>query len=1158
MLFVFMKCLLSLCFAFLSAVVALLKSVGAGTGLTYVITGEALLNDGTALVLYTLFFELVAKFPDHEITAEFIVVYFVKVIIISPLIGIAMGAVSVILIGLANMRHREDDTTIQLAVTFCCAYFSFYVAQRILLVSGVLACCTAGVILSRYAVPRYLKAETIESVWSALEWIGNTLLFFLAGLIIGKLAVLKVAAIDLLYIVVVYLFLVGIRYVIVLILFPALVYSGNGCNNVATAIFVGWSGLRGAVSIALSLSFYQSTLDGSTKASDSDAESLMFLVGGIAALTLLINATSSKWILQKLHLLEEMDISDAVSVVDPHKREYHNPHTKSTVNRNINRKQKETKIMFEYLKKRIRLKVYNLIETTQQQYLADYLDLSFVFRHCSILKNAPEAAFFPVNGNTEAVMENEEPEPHGEDQKEDFESEMDRFSTASMNGEETEEFKSRKLTQSKIDKLLAGLSTKESVAKEDFQLIDKEVELIEQEEPELKKHHSHARENLQSKIVRQRSSIVRRNSKMNFGEHKHEEHETEDEEEAVRPISAPASRMGVLKRKKSIAYNDFIQTRLRSLSTIQRYGGPEEFESFPRDGENAPIEKPRRNTLVKFQSMDAFPRPEGKAKEASDDEQIGDHKDRKKQKKRSTMTTTTTDSSYGPIVSHDTDGLLSHQESKKEEEDVSTPHPSVVPFSHRFDQQKKQKEKEMEEVQQIIKEEENESFEGFEEDCDEHEAISGGRERGQMTKELANDSESHDASFQSLDLPLELEKTKELIENQEEIDSSPTPSTEKRLSETIDLSPNKLLSFRLLHNIIYYDLLITMRKVFFEVLRVNYFKQINSGQLPSKSFAAILLLNSIDISLNKIRTATDKLDDLHILTESHYYLKKLNEKRLENKRNGYSFHNRSHSHHQHPDNDNSRVSDPVSPTAGIGDKHFIHQLHFRGIDDEDSRQQHTSQHKSHHHDQDEDPYHYYSIHLQTVVMVLMAFIEGHEFAQSRIAFYLGETEGIDTPEEDIVINESKQLVLIAKELLLIIYKPILKYIYSKRILFSIFSLQQTLIEQFVVEGIINMKYSELLFDEIHSDIEHLQSLERKKIFSYYYTKFGEGSAKHVDEEKAERRAQTREQPESSSEKFSLNHVRLVPIFGKYFLEYYFEEFLNSYHFMKERCMKLIR
>jgi NhaP-type Na+/H+ or K+/H+ antiporter len=1157
-----------LCFSFLNgfelAVVALLKSVGAGTGLTYVITGEALLNDGTALVLYTLFFELVAKFPDHEITAEFIVVYFVKVIIISPLIGIAMGAVSVILIGLANMRHREDDTTIQLAVTFCCAYFSFYVAQRILLVSGVLACCTAGVILSRYAVPRYLKAETIESVWSALEWIGNTLLFFLAGLIIGKLAVLKVAAIDLLYIVVVYLFLVGIRYVIVLILFPALVYSGNGCNNVATAIFVGWSGLRGAVSIALSLSFYQSTLDGSTKASDSDAESLMFLVGGIAALTLLINATSSKWILQKLHLLEEMDISDAVSVVDPHKREYHNPHTKSTVNRNITRKQKETKIMFEYLKKRIRLKVYNLIETTQQQYLADYLDLSFVFRHCSILKNAPEAAFFPVNGNTEAVMENEEREPAGEghtdDQKEDFESDMERFSTASMNGEETEEYKSRKMTQSKIDKLLAGLSTRESVSREDYQLIDKEMELLQQEEAQKHHHHDNGTEKLQAKIVRQRSSIVRRHSKMNFGG-TDDEHEAKDEE-AVRPISAPLSRAGSLKRKKSIAYNDFIQTRLRSLSTIQRYGGPEEFESFPRDEETAPVEKPRRNTLVKFQSMDAFPRPEGKAKEASDDEQVRTENDNKKKqkKKRSTvMTTTTTDSSYGPLVSNDTDVLLSDQESLKQEEDVSTPHPSVVPFSRRVDLQelKELKEQKFKEEQiQIFKEEEIESIQGFEEDYDEHDAISGAKKH-HIAKDLANDSESHDASYQSLDVPLELEKTRELIENQKEIDSSPTPSTEKRLSETIDLSPHKLLSFRLLHNIIYYDLLITMRKVFFEVLRVNYFKQINSGQLPSKSFAAILLLNSIDISLNKIRTATDKLDDLHILTESHYYLKKLNEKRLENRRNGYSFHD-PHSPH-HKNHFHGTPSEQPSPTAQIGEKHFIHQLHFRGIDDEDSRHP-SSENKHKHNELDEDPYHYYSIHLQTVVMVLMAFIEGHEFAQSRIAFYLGETEGIDTPEEDIVINESKQLVLVAKELLLIIYKPILKYIYSKRILFSIFSLQQALIEQFVVEGIINMKYSELLFDEIHSDIEHLQSLERKKIFSYYYTKFGENSAKQgkVDEEKAERRAQTKEQPESSSEKFSLNHIRLVPIFAKYFLEYYFEEFLNSYHFMKERCTKLIR
>jgi len=75
--------------------VALLKSVGASHGITYLIIGESLMNDGTALVLYGLFSTLVKVNAGPVFSVTDVAVYFLRVIFISPLLGFAFGLFSV-------------------------------------------------------------------------------------------------------------------------------------------------------------------------------------------------------------------------------------------------------------------------------------------------------------------------------------------------------------------------------------------------------------------------------------------------------------------------------------------------------------------------------------------------------------------------------------------------------------------------------------------------------------------------------------------------------------------------------------------------------------------------------------------------------------------------------------------------------------------------------------------------------------------------------------------------------------------------------------------------------------------------------------------------------------------------------------------------------
>jgi NhaP-type Na+/H+ or K+/H+ antiporter len=74
---------------------------------------------------------------------------------------------------------------VQTSITVCCAYLTFFTAQYSAKGSGVLACCGAGLMLSWLAPPLILEPHTLHNIWSFIEWMGNTLIFLLAGLIIG-------------------------------------------------------------------------------------------------------------------------------------------------------------------------------------------------------------------------------------------------------------------------------------------------------------------------------------------------------------------------------------------------------------------------------------------------------------------------------------------------------------------------------------------------------------------------------------------------------------------------------------------------------------------------------------------------------------------------------------------------------------------------------------------------------------------------------------------------------------------------------------------------------------------------------------------------------------------------------------------------------------
>jgi NhaP-type Na+/H+ or K+/H+ antiporter len=231
------------------SVVGMLKSVRGGTTstakLTYLITGESLLNDGAAL---TIFEAIVSKHYDDEMS---VVMFFVRVLLISPLIGIGIGLLTLEVLKKARRRLSIEHNTVQIAVTISCAYMSFFLAQYLLGVSGIISCCAAGILLAWLAPSLILQPEQHEIIWHMMEWVGNTMIFTIAGLIVGKYSGI-VEWNDVWCILIIYITMTLIRALMLSICYPVVSWFHEE-YSFKDIIFSTFGGLRGAISLALVL-----------------------------------------------------------------------------------------------------------------------------------------------------------------------------------------------------------------------------------------------------------------------------------------------------------------------------------------------------------------------------------------------------------------------------------------------------------------------------------------------------------------------------------------------------------------------------------------------------------------------------------------------------------------------------------------------------------------------------------------------------------------------------------------------------------------------------------------------------------------------------------------------------------------------------------------
>ncbi|CAN6727945.1 unnamed protein product [Malus baccata var. baccata] len=278
------------------AVVALLKELGASKKLSTIIEGESLMNDGTAIVVYQLFYQMVLG-KSYDWTA--IIKFLSQVTFGAVGIGLAFGIVSVLWLGFIF-----NDTVIEITLTLAVSYVAYFTAQEGADVSGVLTVMTLGMFYAGVAMTAF-KGESQQSLhhfWEMVAFIANTLIFILSGVVIAEGVLSGENVFDhgksWFYLILLYVYVQVSRFIVVAVSFPLLQYFGYGLDW-KEAIILIWSGLRGAVALSLSLS---KTSDSSALISSDTGVLFVFFTGGIVFLTLIVNGSTTQFILRLLDL----------------------------------------------------------------------------------------------------------------------------------------------------------------------------------------------------------------------------------------------------------------------------------------------------------------------------------------------------------------------------------------------------------------------------------------------------------------------------------------------------------------------------------------------------------------------------------------------------------------------------------------------------------------------------------------------------------------------------------------------------------------------------------------------------------------------------------------------------------------------------------------
>ncbi len=259
------------------AVVTTMRQLSAPPRLVTLIDAESLFNDGTAVLVYAIALGTLSggqDFGDEAVT-----------FVVGIAASVAIGATAGLLI--ARVAALTADHLIELTLTLLAAYGTYVVAD-LLHQSGIISVVVAGIVTGTYGrrVGFSRRArEAIDTVWEFLAFVLTAIAFLLIGLAI-PLRSLNDAALPIAW---------GVVAVLVgraLVVYGLLGGSSRIAHRLGAAPpmpvswlhVMNWTGLRGAVAMALALSLPSNV---------PDRTLLQGTTFGIVLFTLLVQGTTA-------------------------------------------------------------------------------------------------------------------------------------------------------------------------------------------------------------------------------------------------------------------------------------------------------------------------------------------------------------------------------------------------------------------------------------------------------------------------------------------------------------------------------------------------------------------------------------------------------------------------------------------------------------------------------------------------------------------------------------------------------------------------------------------------------------------------------------------------------------------------------------------------
>jgi NhaP-type Na+/H+ or K+/H+ antiporter len=294
------------------AVAALLEEVGAPPRLKTHIAGESLLNDGSAIVFYSIFsqkffYELGIEGFGEDIDFAKGVAMFCQKALGGCAFGIIFGFGILLVLFLLDRRFNKEENVVQVTAVLALAYLNYYVSDFVAHTSGVIATVVAGLIVKFLGRASVNDIHLMDDFFVLVEHILNTILFSLGGVVWGGVIVDNHrngvwTGKDWGYLIALYLILSVIRLFLFVVAYPITVRTGLS-TNWAETMFQVHGGLRGAVGIALAISLDNEVFE-VTPGSDETIYEIWTtqayqMVGGIALITLVSRHSQQKYPFQQ-------------------------------------------------------------------------------------------------------------------------------------------------------------------------------------------------------------------------------------------------------------------------------------------------------------------------------------------------------------------------------------------------------------------------------------------------------------------------------------------------------------------------------------------------------------------------------------------------------------------------------------------------------------------------------------------------------------------------------------------------------------------------------------------------------------------------------------------------------------------------------------------